>query len=134
MILYAMEASLWQVHLLLLVLTSSVIRQLWNSQIELHFHKDTDFYLTGIFSFDAQLRLKWVVGQALWNSVIYGISLSSNSYDSECYYGAFKMNPRMDATCGTYCLQLVVWCTLQLLHLLILLLILLAALVILQPH
>ena len=60
--------------------------------------------VAGTYSFEAQLRLEWVVGQALWNSVIYGLSLSSNSYDSECYYGAFERNRRISGTAGTDCL------------------------------
>ena len=60
--------------------------------------------VAGTFSFAAQLRLEWVVGQALWNSVIYGILTAMNYQDSECYYESFERNPRMDATRGTDCL------------------------------
>ena len=60
--------------------------------------------VAGTFSFNAQLRLEWVVGQAQWNQVVYGISLNSNSWDTDCLYGAFERNPRIDATRGTDCL------------------------------
>ena len=60
--------------------------------------------VAGAFSFNAQLRLEWVVGQAQWNQVVYGISLNSNSWDADCLYGAFERNPRVDATRGTDCL------------------------------
>ena len=35
--------------------------------------------------------------------VVYGITLSANSWDSDCLYGAFERNPRMDATRVTDC-------------------------------
>ena len=60
--------------------------------------------VSGTFSFDAQLRLEWVVGTAMYNSVIFGISTSSTSWDADCLYGAFERNPRFDATRGTDCL------------------------------
>ena len=60
--------------------------------------------VAGTYSFDAQLRLEWVVGTALWNQVISGISLSSTCFDADWLYGAFERNPRMDATRGTDCL------------------------------
>ena len=60
--------------------------------------------VSGTFSFEAQLRLEWLVGQAQWLQCIYGISLNSNSFDADCLYGAFERNPRLDATRGTDCL------------------------------
>ena len=41
------------------------------------------------------------MGTANWNTFVYGISLSINSYDSECYYGIFERNPRTSGTAGT---------------------------------
>ena len=41
---------------------------------------------------------EWVVGG--YNVLVFGISLSIKSYDSECYYRRFERNPRMD-TRGT---------------------------------
>ena len=38
-----------------------------------------------------------MVRMVLWNSTIFVISISFNSFDSECYYEAFEQNPRMDA-------------------------------------
>ena len=61
--------------------------------------------VAGTFSFDAQIWLEWVVGQAIWNSVIYGKSLSSNSWDVDCLYGAFECNQHLNATHGTDCLM-----------------------------
>ena len=61
--------------------------------------------VSGTFSFDAQLRLEYVVGQANWNTVIFGISTAINYFDSECYYNAFERNPRTDGTRGTECLH-----------------------------
>ena len=61
--------------------------------------------VSGTFSFDAQLRLEYVVGQANWNTVIFGISTAINYFDSECYYNAFERNPRADGTRGTECLH-----------------------------
>ena len=60
--------------------------------------------VAGMFSFDALMRLEWAVGQANWNSVIFGISTAINYYDTECYYHAFECNPRVDGTRGTDCL------------------------------
>ena len=77
----------------------------------MHFHQDTLFFFTystpvsGTFSFNAQLRLEYVVGQANWNTVIFGISTAINYFDSECYYNAFERNPRVDGTRGTECLH-----------------------------
>ena len=54
--------------------------------------------VSGTFLFDAQMKLKCVVGHSQWNSVILGISTGINYYDSACYYSSFERSPRVDGT------------------------------------
>ena len=57
--------------------------------------------VAGYYSLQGQITYQWVVGTAQWNQLVYGISLSINSYDSECYYGIFERNPRVSGNGGT---------------------------------
>ena len=56
--------------------------------------------IEGTYSFEGQTVYEWVIGQAKYNVLVFGVSLSIKSYDSECYYRRFERNPRMD-TRGT---------------------------------
>ena len=54
--------------------------------------------VAGTYSFLGQMAYQWGVGQAQWNLLVYRISLSIYSYDSECYSGIFERKPRVSGT------------------------------------
>ena len=49
--------------------------------------------VAGTYSFDAQIRLEYLIGEATRLSTILGVSLNSTYFDSECYYAVFERNP-----------------------------------------
>ena len=57
--------------------------------------------VAGYYLLQGQMAYQWVVGTVQWNSSVYCISVSINSYDSECYYSIFERNPRVSGTAGT---------------------------------
>ena len=57
--------------------------------------------IAGTYSIQGQMTYQWVVGQALWNTLVFGLSLNNNSNDANCLYGMFERNPRTSGTAGT---------------------------------